>query len=299
MEQATGIDVDLGQLFDTPTIAELLVSLGPQAAKNSSLVIPLRTGDYRVPIFCLVGIDLYAEFAESLGKGQPVFGVYVAEERALTHEFVRGNAPEISVEKLAQAYYRAILRVRPQGPYRLAGLSLGGIVAMELASKMRRNGADVDVVMLFDTWLPEAIHHRWLKWLSLQAATIGRGHAWPMLVRLLTRLRTRLATNRLNNVDNIRVLREAAFVHSIKKWRADQRDFDFRVLLFRASDRREWGPHVEVDADYGWRRYLGERISIVDVDGDHLSMLKQPNVVALGRKAQQYLLSDQAFRAEL
>jgi len=40
---------------------------------------------------------------------------------------------------------------------------------MELASRMRKTGADVDVVFLLDAVLPQGLHRNWSRWLSYQA----------------------------------------------------------------------------------------------------------------------------------
>jgi thioesterase domain-containing protein len=86
----------------------------------------------------------------------------------------------------------------------------------------------------------------------------------------------------------------AAFIKASKQWKAHQSVPDFPVVLFRGSDRSSWGEHTEFDEDYGWRRYLGDQLSIVNLTGDHLSIMEPPNVAELGRKARQFLGSGAA-----
>jgi len=297
MEHATGIAIGLGAVFETPTIAALVESMAVEATENASLVVPLQRAGNGVPIFCLLGINLYRHFAESLGTEQPVFGVYVVEEQALANEAIKGGRPDVSTERLAEAYRRAISRFRPDGPYRLAGLSMGGILAMEVAARIRARGGAVDLVILFDTWLPQGIHRNWRKWVLQQAVQGMDAYARRKLRSLLEDVRKRFAKIRLppatqkhsRKVDHAVVLRSAAFVQAIRKWRAHHLVFDFRVLLFRASDRSIWGPHIEFDEDYGWRRYLSGSLSIVDVPGNHTSIMEPPRCTLLGSLTRQHL----------
>jgi len=201
------------------------------------------------------------------------------------------------------AYYKAIARFRPQGPYRLAGLSFGGILALELAFKLRARGHQVDLVVLLDTMLPQGIRRKWTHWFFRQVVEIMTGNGRTKLHRLYTKLRDRIvrrppepgARNRVKYVDEAFVNRKVtSFFQASKQWKAHQFVSDFPVVLFRGSDRSSWGGLSEFDEDYGWRRYLGDRLSIVNVTGDHLSIMRPPSVAELGRKARQFLGSGAA-----
>ena len=51
---------------------------------------------------------------------------------------------------MAACYLGAVRRVQPEGPYRLAGWSLGGQIAFEMARRLREQGQVVDTLVLFD-----------------------------------------------------------------------------------------------------------------------------------------------------
>jgi len=127
---------------------------------------------------------------------------------------------------------------------------------------------------------------------------IMTGRARAKLNRLYTRFRDRIvrrppepdARTRVKYVDEAFVNRKVtSFFQASKQWKAHQFVSDFPVILFRGSDRSSWGEQTEFDEDYGWRRYLGDRLSIVNVTGDHLSIMEPPNVTELGRNARQLL----------
>jgi thioesterase domain-containing protein/acyl carrier protein len=294
IEQATGNQVDLGDFFHSPTITGLVASFGPDAKKNTSVVVPLQPEGDGLPIFCICGVNLYRAFAESLGKGQPVFGVYVDEEQAIVNQVISGDRPAISMERLVEAYYKAIARFQPHGPYRLAGLSFGGILAMELADKMRKSGAEVALVFLLDAVLPQAQRINWTRWFSYQAAEIMKGKGAKKLHRFLTRFWNGRPQSDIEDrieYEAFSIRQRAAFQVAAEKWQAHQPAYDFRTILFRASDS-SWGPYIDLDDDLGWGHYLGDRLSIVDAIGGHTSIIEPPNVADLGRKAQQYLRAD-------
>jgi amino acid adenylation domain-containing protein len=294
MVKTTGLELSLGAVFRYPTIRELVESLGSDAAKNAAMLVSLQTAGDGLPVFCLCGIDLYRDFARSLGKSQPVFGVYVSEEQALAAQAARGEKLDISIERLAEAYYQTIIRAEPQGPYRLAGISFGGVLAIEVASLMRKRGAEVDLVILLDAFLPQALRPNWLKWCRIQAAEIQKGNLAKVLQKLASKARAKLAKKlegprrSAMTVDEVFNIRQAAFYQAIASWDARSLTTDFNVVLFRASEQL-WGAHVEAEADYGWRHYVTGPLRVEPATGDHLGIIKPPNVTELARIAQQYL----------
>lgn len=296
MKRATGLEIDLGQVFQTPTIADLVTRLGSQAKTNASIVVPLQTGSDATPIFCICGIDIYREFAQSVGENQPVFGVYVDEERAIIREVLEGSTSGVSIDRLVEAYDKAISRFRPQGPYRLAGISFGGLLAVELGSRMRRRGARVDFVFLFDTLLPEGRQRLWGSWLLRQARELLGAQRRGKLMQIYTKFRLRLlgkaisasAPNRNPFYHEFSGRQRAAFFKAEKTWRA-RTDIDFPVVLFKASEYDMWGSDLKIAKDYGWRRHVGDNLRIVRVAGGHLSIIEMPNVVEVGRVARQFL----------
>jgi len=297
MERATGIKFDLGDVFRSPTIAELVTRSGSEATQSASIVVPLQPDGNGIPVFCMYGINIYKDFAESLGKGQPVYGVYVREEQSIIKQVMEGNSPEISISRLVDAYGNAIARFRPHGPYRLAGFSLGGIMAVELAARLRERGEEVELVMLLDTVLAHGQRRNWGKWFSHQVAQVMKGHGPRKIRNLLARLRDKLARSRspsgtrkrvTHAGEDFAVRQVSAFRRAARGWQP-RPGVDFTVILFRALDKSRWMPYVDLQEDYGWRRYLGDRLSIVNVAGAHRSIIESPNVAELGRKARQYL----------
>lgn len=297
MEQTTGIKFQLGDVFRTPTIADLIAGSVSDSAQSASIVIPLQPNGAGIPVFCLYGINLYKAFAESLGEDQPVYGVFVREEQAIVSQVMAGDAPSISIQRLVDAYDKAISRFRPHGPYRLAGFSFGGIISMALAAKLRARGEEVEQVMLLDTVLAQGQSKNWSKWLAYRVDRLLKGETTATLKRRLSRYLSKsgaadsavVGHTVSRSGEDIAAKQIAAFRRAAKKWEPNSEAIDFQVVLFRALDRSRWAPYVDLKDDYGWQRYLGSRLAIVDVPGVHMKIMELPNVVELGSKARQFL----------
>jgi amino acid adenylation domain-containing protein len=300
LEHTTGIKLDLAEIFVSPTIRALSAAVHTTAESKFSAVLPLQPEGDGVPIFCLSGLEIYREFALSLGKAQPVYGVYVAEEQEIAMQAHAGATElDISIDRLTDAYKDAIQKFRPTGPYRLAGLSFGGVLAVEVASQLRKSGADVDLVILLDTILPQGVRRNWSKWALAQLVAVARGDAINRIRSISGKLRRRIPGSE-SRVDGIRreetdtteayQMRQMALFNAIRKWDSGDLLTDFNVVLFQGTDRSNWGSFMSFEDDYGWRRLLQGPLQVESVAGDHLSMIKSPNVNVLGEKAMKYMV---------
>jgi len=79
------------------------------------------------------------------------------------------------------------------------------------------------------------------------------------------------------------------FSKAAKRWQAQPSTVDFPVVLFRAANQDMWAKEFKFAADYGWRRYLANWLSIVSVAGGHISHIKAPHVSGLAREAHRFL----------
>ena len=80
--------------------------------------------------------------AKLLGADQPLFVV-------VPHGTEDEPIPR-SIETMAADRLRLILDAQPEGPYRLGGKCLGGIVAFEVARMLIADGNEVEMVVMLD-----------------------------------------------------------------------------------------------------------------------------------------------------
>src|SRR5262249_3034906 len=88
---------------------------------------------------------------------------------------------------MAVEYLKEIKARQPDGPYYLCGYSFGGLVAFEMARRLRESGDDIGLLGLFDT-LPSSLGWPFHVWLAatrhrlvrfVQGATTTPSRAWP------------------------------------------------------------------------------------------------------------------------
>jgi thioesterase domain-containing protein/acyl carrier protein len=161
VEAAFKTPLPLAALLASPTVAALARTLaGGLHDEHRAPIVKVRATGSRTPLFVIHGMDGNVLFLERVARGlspdQPVYGI-----QARGMDVV--DKPETSAEAMADLYVESIQKVQPHGPYILAGYSLGGMVALEVAHRLAERGETVSRILLFDTRVPRAVAGRSLK----------------------------------------------------------------------------------------------------------------------------------------
>jgi acetoacetyl-CoA synthetase len=149
VEQVFGQELPMTTIYDAPTIRELAVVIAEQTRPVSTSLVLLKPGNARTALFIAHGLGgSVMELRQVAGGIETDHAVYGLEARGLD-----GSAePFDSIEDMALFYVGEIRRVQPQGPYLLAGFSFGGLVALEMAQLLRRDGETVEFLALLDSF---------------------------------------------------------------------------------------------------------------------------------------------------
>ncbi|HXJ38359.1 MAG TPA: amino acid adenylation domain-containing protein [Bryobacteraceae bacterium] len=147
------MELPLGSLFDAPTVAALAAlteHLGSDYHDPLNVLVPLRKVDKtpQRPLFCIhpiIGISM--GFSGLLRHLDPLIPVYGLQSRGLRDS---GSLPG-SIEEIAADYLTQILRIQPEGPFRLIGRSLGGLIGHSIAGQMRSQGLQVEMLAMIDS----------------------------------------------------------------------------------------------------------------------------------------------------
>jgi len=284
---ATLIEQDTGEAQ-----RQIIVPMQPQGVaagqRAGSVEVPLAGG--RPPLFLIPGVGaspIYMrEFALQFGAAQPVYGLAA----------VWRDSDARLIEESAEVYSRELQRVLPSGPYMLAGHSGGGLVALEIARRLRRGGREVAFLAFLDT-LPPGIRERapWRERIRSHARNLRRGsprEAWAyfrllsglLFARVLRYLPggKRMARRMLATAPKPVARALAVGVYAMTP-------YDGPVTIFRVSERSRWSRR---ELHEGWPRYLRGPLTFVDVPGNHATMLKSPNVEELARQMFEHFPQD-------
>lgn len=156
VELTSAVTRQLGQQFppsillQAPTVRQLAQALRQHDDAHAwSSLVPIRTGEDPLPLFLIHAaggnVFIYRELAKYLGPQQAVYG--------LQSQGLDGVQPLLTtIEDMAARYVREIQVVQPEGPYLLGGYCMGGTVAYEVAQQLARQGHEIALLALFETY---------------------------------------------------------------------------------------------------------------------------------------------------
>jgi thioesterase domain-containing protein len=142
----------MATLLAGPTVGELARALrADEAFPAPGPLVPLHTAGAGRPLFLVHAaggnVASYAALARHLGPGRPCYGL---QSRGLEGE----ELPHQRVEEMAADYLAEIRAVQPEGPYRLGGWSMGGLVAFEMARRLEAAGEAMELLAVVDSKPP-------------------------------------------------------------------------------------------------------------------------------------------------
>jgi acetoacetyl-CoA synthetase len=136
-------------ICEAPTILALAALLEQPTPRQLSPLVLLKPGSEKPPVFMTHGIggsmvDFF-QLARKMETPHPIYGLQ-AKGLDGVGEAVR------SVEEMAEFNLDAIRQVQTRGPYYFIGYSLGGLVMLEMAQRLRKRGEQIGLLVLLDSY---------------------------------------------------------------------------------------------------------------------------------------------------
>lgn len=292
-----GVELPLSALIEAPTVAELTAAVEDPGHHFQPLV-QMRAGGEGPPLFLVHSIwgDVLGmrQITAAMTSDIPVYGV---RARGLNP----GEAPQASVEEMAASYVALIQELQPEGPYRIAGHSFGGLLAFEMARLLREQGQEIDWLGIIDAELDDRAHTPARRWGHRLAVPFH--YARAVLREPLTSLKVlfRDVIPGLLRRGFSRLQRDAALAESEATWmegasEAHQRLATHFLTLSAAYRPRPYRGsmtyflptvrrfHLFADPLPVWRRVTAGEVEIEPVPGPHVGMVagEAGRVVAAG-----------------
>ncbi len=323
-QEITGVNLPLATLLTAPTVAgqaaafraagaaepadsaeararsatNIAAGTGPDHDPWSPLV-PIQPLGEHPALFCVhaVGGNVlnYVPLAKALGTNQPFYGLQAIGLDGITQ-------PLHSLPAMAARYLAEIRVVQPHGPYFLAGGSMGGMIAYEMACQLSAGGEQVALLALFDTFGPgnrlfevaragsiERMGYKWQdRWRRSRA--LSSSERWKMISnalrwrseRVVDRFRTGWHRQRNTALPHALRYRELEQNHERAYFAYDPQPYAGKIVLFRAAEHPE---EMNATRTLGWERVASGKIEVIDLPGSHGDLIEQPFLVEALRDA--------------
>lgn len=297
IEKETGKTLPVSTLYRAPTIPGLIEFLEDESVQRTwSTLVPIRATGTKTPLVCVTPWDGNAIYFRSLPKyldpQQPIF--------SLEPMGSDGNAVDFeSIEEMVDTYLEDLRANAPKGPLSLCGFSGGGVIALEIARKLREEGREVEGLYFFDTSFPghkpnrvpgETRSERRRNKLNAHWNAIKRQRGLGKLKYLLETIAIKIRYQ----VTQPTQAQWQAMRREIKAMENNKQHFqaysaapyDGTVTLLKAKDRRL---ETIFDPTMGWSENAQCDVEIIEVPGGHNTMLLDPNDRVFCAKLQRCL----------
>lgn len=303
LEKVYGIKLPLSVLFRYPTVQKLSQAIRSGVLGDSEWksLVAIKTTGTKPPLYIIHGgglniLPFYA-VAKKMDRDQPVFGIQAKGLDGI-------EQPLNTVEDIAAQYLTEVLKQNPDGPYFLAGYSLGGIIAFEMASQLIKMGKQVEKLVLFDTYAFQSDHKKpfWKRTINKVRHFIGkRKFDVELLIHqpaIFKRIKTTSIERKINKLNKLispkqenpessllktykrveYVYKEACKEYEIKKYPGS-------VDLIKAKIAAGYLPDKTC---FGWTPFV-DQLRVWEAEGEHITMLSPPNDASFARLLQQVI----------
>jgi enterobactin synthetase component F len=299
-------EIPFGSVFDAPTIADFAVlveRLGSDRPDPMGVMLPLRmvAKHAQRPLFCIhpmAGISLgFSSLLRHLDSSMPVYGL---QSRALR----AGEQLPTSIEQIAADYLAEIRHVQPEGPYRLIGRSLGGLIGHSIVEQMRDSGMEVEMLAMIDSHVftggefvgsrSEADEVRAV--MAFLDTNRLHGSTPQTLKELATVL---VQTHDPNSIPLFReiIRSNPQFIHNLcavmmnhltlaRKYAPGKIDID--LLYFHATEKKGDLDGILDRSPSAWRRFIGGRIEVHELACHHEGVLDPEPAAQIGSTLRQW-----------
>jgi amino acid adenylation domain-containing protein len=287
-------NVPIAQLFKFPTIHELAAAIDAWRDIDATRgFVTLREGGSQNSLVLIhpVGGNVlcYRALVDELVIDRPV----IAFQRS---EMANHSNPRFrSIEQLAEEYVEELLRHQADGPYYLAGWSLGGIIALEIAGQLRTRGKKVAFLGVIDSYFPAGAHRT--EGGDYQGSTgdieamIADDQAMLQLESILDIERdfdenkTTIDSNDGQYATELAFYKRIYLLNFLAIWRYRPSISVQNLALFTVADDTEAFMHSYAK----FSAVCEGRINVHRLGGEHYSMLRKPLVSDLAKILAAYL----------
>jgi amino acid adenylation domain-containing protein len=290
LEKRTNMKLPISVLFEHPTVKGLAKYMKEKGSKNPwNSLVAIKPSGKNTPLYIVHGggmnVTPFYAIAKHLDPEQPL---YALQAYGLNGK----DQPLTTIEAIAAQYVSEILHQNPAGPYALAGYSLGGLIAFEMAQQLKKQGKHITALVMFDTYAIRSDHRSpaTVRALNLLRREFGKRLFDLKLLfsnpKLLKRLKKDSFKSKANNIrkklynqeeetESMQIINKLKAIHIEAGMNYEILHYDGEIYLFRAKTRTNY----ERDHKYfGWKPYV-KKVNVIEMEGEHTTMFDPPNEV--------------------
>ncbi|PWK78784.1 amino acid adenylation domain-containing protein [Mucilaginibacter oryzae] len=289
IEQETGKRLPLATLFEHATIQKLAKRLEGDEVISWESLVPIKPTGSKMPLYIVHGaglnVLLFNALAMNMDAEQPVYGLQARGLNGI-------DEPLDVMEEIAANYIAEIVAKNPDGPYALAGYSLGGIIAYEMANQLIAAGKEVKMVAMFDTYAERSNVNDSAAKKAIDKAVLGTKkflHSFVLLAEdpkrtieykglMLKRQLIKTYWKLFKKGEK----REGFFAYDNEIDEASEKalrnyvlkPLDIKLDLFRAKKRTFYMEDFEF---LGWIPFAKRGVNVHEIPGEHNTIFAPPN----------------------
>jgi thioesterase domain-containing protein len=273
--------------------------------KVTDVIVPLNdsgTASAFYCVHCLTGAATGFRFMAQMLGPQHRFYCIQTPTKKRNAEFVS------SIESISQYYVDDLIKFQPEGSFVLGGYSAGAIIALEMAQQLLSRGREVSLLVILDgdifntgaeisyldpySWLKLMWYlPRWMTGVMMEDFSFRtlrrKARSKAIAIRKAVAARMRGETRHLAtenfvtvNFNNCSADHEAYMKALFEiQFGYIPRKYDGRVVVYRA--KLQW-PTRLLRITAAWRK-IAPRSEIVNVKGDHISIMRPPDGYATAK----------------
>ncbi len=298
IEKELGIRLPLATLFDHSNIRDMaeFIDKKVEPARWGSLV-PIRSKGSKPPLYLVHGAGLnlllYTTIVSHLDPEQPVFGLQAKGLDGI-------DEPLNTIEGIAAYYNDEIRKIDKSGSYALAGFSMGGQIAYEMARQLLLMGQTVSFLGVFDT-VSDNVSDRHLLlgqriagrvdrlfnqviWNAITFIKKPSSEKYDFIAYKMKSIRQRITKNdyelKPEGVSEGKQSELPKYLHKVHQANFEALDryilpqYPGKMHLFRALDHTFY---IKDPIAYGWPEYVKGGVVIMDIPGSHSRIFAPPN----------------------
>lgn len=288
IEKVFGAALPLTTLFRARTLGQMAREIRDEAAKKPlPTLIPIREGGSLPPLFCVSRPNVnalgYMLLARKFGEEQPIYGLQAHLRNSELEPYTQEE-----YERKAAEYIAALREVQPHGPYFLIGYCEGAHIAFEMVRQLEHDGEPIGMLAILDAWPQENTRNRILFHIHLYIRQIRKflksdyrnqvNNLRRKLGKLIPRVSERRGHSQTSSAPHY-------FLQMTQRYWPGP-DYvapqcNAPITVYRTSGQPFWRIN---DRQLGWGVRTRSKVKVLEVPGNHRSVLREPCVTILAQE---------------